>query len=124
MNILHSKIHALVLTAALAVAMVSFAANSAYAQVINLLFEDRAADVKIGEEFEALNGPFEIRWSATDGKITVRLLGPDGQPKIAGDPQSRLDDEPPMIGKMSFAGPGKFKIAVDASGPWHIRVVQ
>ncbi|MBT5569621.1 MAG: hypothetical protein HOJ90_00220 [Alphaproteobacteria bacterium] len=86
---------ALVLTAALAVAMVSFAANSAYAQVINLLFEDRAADVKIGEEFEALNDPFEIRWSATGGKITVRLLGPDGQPKIAGDPQSRLDDEPP-----------------------------
>jgi len=45
--------------------MLSLAANSVHAQVISLLFEARAADAKVGEEFEALNGPFEIRWSAT-----------------------------------------------------------
>ena len=104
--------------------MLSLAANSVHAQVINLLFEARAADAKVGEEFEALNGPFEIHWSATGGKFLVKVLGENGQPKIASDPQPRLDTEPPMTGKMSFSGPGKLKMVVEASGPWHVRVIQ
>ncbi len=29
-----------------------------------------------------------------------------------------------MTGKMPFEGPDTFKILVEASGPWHVRVVQ
>ena len=46
--------------------MLSLAANSVHAQVINLLFEDRAADAKVGEEFKALNGPWHVRVTQQD----------------------------------------------------------
>lgn len=125
MQLVYHKIHALILMAALAVAVASFASTNALAQVVTLLYEDRSADAQVGSEFEAGNGPFEIRWSASGGKFLVKLLDNNDLELISSAPQSREDAESgPMTGKMPFEGPGNFKIAVDASGPWHVRVVQ
>ncbi|MBT6536749.1 MAG: hypothetical protein HOK98_11260 [Rhodospirillaceae bacterium] len=44
---------------------------------------------------------------------------------IASAPQARDgDDSPPMVGKLPFSRPGKMKFQVEASGPWHIRVIE
>jgi len=60
--------------AAIVVAVASFASTNAFAQVVTLLYEDRSADSQLGTEFEAGNGPFEIRWSASGGKFLVKLV--------------------------------------------------
>lgn len=121
MSLFHRKLHALVLTAALAIALVSVATTSVFAQT-TLLFEDRAADVKTSTEFAA-KGPFEIRWSATGGKFLVKIVDKNDIELISSAPQSREDDQGPMTGKLPFTGPGVFKIVVEAAGPWHVRVV-
>lgn len=123
MHGLFRNIHAIVLTLAIVVALAAIAASNATAQVTELLFEDRAADAKEGEFFEA-EGRFEIRWTATGGQFLVKLLDQNNIELISSAPQSREgDDSPPMTGKMPFAGPGTFKAVVQASGPWHVRIV-
>ena len=125
MNLVYRKIHALILMAAIVVAVASFASTNAFAQVVTLLYEDRSADSQVGTEFEAGNGPFEIRWSASGGKFLVKLVDGNDLELISSAPQSREDDAAgPMTGKMPFEGPGTFKILVEASGPRHVRVVQ
>lgn len=125
MNIVSRKIHAFLLVAAISVAAVSFASNSVFAQAVTLLFEDRAADNKAGTIFEAQNGPFEIRWSATGGKFLVKVVDENDLVLLSSAPQQREDaSAPPMTGNLPFEGPGKFKMVVEASGPWHVRVIQ
>ncbi|MBO6783096.1 MAG: hypothetical protein JJ899_07475 [Alphaproteobacteria bacterium] len=121
MSLVQRKIHALVLAFAMAIALGSFAVSGAIAQT-TLLYEDRAADAKVGEVFEA-DGRFEIRWSATGGKFLVKVVDQNDIELISSAPQSREDDAGPMTGNMPFTGPGNFKIVVEASGPWHVRVV-
>lgn len=124
MNLVYRKIHALVLMATIAVAVVSFASTNAFA-LFTLLYEERSADSKVGAEFEAERGPFEIRWSATGGQFLLKVVDTDDNVVVASPPQSRKDAESgPMIGKLPFEGPGTFKIDVQASGPWHVRIVQ
>lgn len=119
------KIHAFVLCAAIAVAALAFASNSVFAQAVTLLYEDRATDAKTGEIFEAGPGPFEVRWSATGGKFLVKILDANDLELISSAPQSRDgDDAGPMTGNMPFEGPGQFRAVVDASGPWHVRIIQ
>jgi len=61
MNLVHRKIHALVLAVALGVAAISFATSStSVAQVVELLYEQRSADSKEGDLFTSKQG-FEVR---------------------------------------------------------------
>lgn len=125
MTLITRKIHALVLTAAIGVATVAFASNSVFAQAVTLLHEDRGNDSKTGAVFESMKGPFEIRWSATGGSFLVKVIDENDLTLISSAPQERKDaSAPPMTGNMPFEGPGKFKLVVDGSGPWHIRVIQ
>lgn len=125
MTLVSRKIHAFLLIAAISVAAVSFASNSVFAQVVTLLFEDRSTDSKTGTVFEAQNGPFEIRWSATGGKFLVKVVDENDLTLLSSAPQNRTDaSSPPMTGNLPFEGPGKFKMVVEASGPWHVRVIQ
>ena len=125
MNLLSRKIHAFLLIAAICVAAVSFASNSVFAQVVTILFEERDADSKTTAVFEAQNGPFEIRWSATGGGFLVKVLDDKDSSLVSSQPQERKDaGDPPMTGNLAFEGPGTFKLGVVAGGPWHIRVIQ
>lgn len=123
MSLIHRRIHALVLATALAIAAVSFAASDSFAQVTQLLYEQRDADAKVGDVFTAKEG-FEIRWTATGGKFLIKVLDTNDIELASSAPQSREDDQGPMTGKMPFTGRGEFKIQVEASGPWHVRVVE
>lgn len=122
MKLIYRNIHALVLTLAITVALVSFASSSALAQT-TLLYEQRSADSQQGDLFEA-NGAFQIRWTASGGQFLVKLLDQNNIELISSAPQSREEsDAPPMTGNMPFAGPGNFKVVIEASGPWHVRIV-
>ncbi len=125
MHSLSKNIHAIVLTLAFAVAIVGFSVSGAMAQGTKLIFEERAADSKVAQEFET-KGRIEISWRATGGQFQLTVLDPkDDTRLIASAPQSRDgDDSPPMVGKLPFSRPGKMKFQVEASGPWHIRVVE
>lgn len=125
MHSLSKTIHAIVLTLAFALAIVGLSASGAIAQGTKLVFEERAADSKIAQELET-NGRIEISWRATGGKFQLTVLDPkDDARLIASASQSRdWDDAPPMVGKLPFSRPGKMKFQVEASGPWHIRVVE
>jgi len=125
MNLVSKKIHAFVLCAAITVAGFAFASSSAFAQAVKLLYEDRAADAKTSEIFEAGPGPFQIRWSATGGKFLVKILDANNLELVSSAPQSRTEDAAAaMTGNMPFEGPGQFRAVVEAAGPWHLRIVQ
>lgn len=123
MSLAYRKLHALILAAALAVAAISFASTSSFAQVVELLYEQRSADSKEGDLFASKQG-FEVRWTATGGKFLVKILDANDIELASSAPQSREDDQGPMTGKMPFPGRGEFKIQVEASGPWHVRIVE
>ena len=88
MNTLYRKIHTLILLAAVTAAIASFASTGAFAQVDNLLHEDRSADAKVGSEFEAEPDPFEICWSATGGKFLVKVVDGNDLELISSTPAS------------------------------------
>lgn len=92
MNLVYRKIHALILMAVIVVAVASFASTNAFAQVVTLLYEDRSADSQVGTEFEAGNGPFEIRWSASGGQFLAKLADGNDLELISSEPQSREED--------------------------------
>jgi len=125
MHSLSKNIHTIILTLAFTIAIAGFTASGAVAQGTKLVFEERAADSKIAQEFET-NGRIEISWRATGGQFQLTVLDPSNDSRlIASAPQSRDgDDSPPMVGKLPFSRPGKLKFQVEASGPWHIRVVE
>lgn len=125
MQSLSRNIHAIVPTLAFAVAIAGFSASGAFAQATTLIFEERSADSKVAQVFET-NGRIEISWRATGGQFQVTVLDPDGDKKlVASPPQARDgDDSPPMTGKLPFSRPGPMKFKVEASGPWHIRVIE
>lgn len=126
MHSLYRNIHAIVLTTAFAVAIAAFSASGAFAQATKLVFEERASDSKTAVEFET-QGRVEISWRATGGQFKVTVVDPanNDNPLIASAPQKRDGaDSPPMVGKMPFARPGTLKLKIDASGPWHVRVVE
>lgn len=127
MQSLYKNLHAIVLAAAFVVAVVAFSVSGAFAQQASkLVFEERASDSKTATEFET-EGRIEISWRATGGQFKVSVVDPANNDNalISSAPQQRVNaDAPPMVGKMPFSRPGKLKIKVEASGPWHVRVVQ
>lgn len=125
MQSLSRNIHAIVLTLAFAVAIAGFSASGAVAQATKLVFEERAADSKVAQVFET-NGRIEISWRATGGAFQLTVLDPaNDSDLIASAPQSREgSDSPPMTGKLPFSRPGPLKFKIEASGPWHVRVIE
>ena len=125
MHSLSKNIRAIILTLAFAVAIAGFSASGAFAQATKLVFEERNADVKVLKEFET-NGRIEISWRVTGGQFQLTVLDPANDSKlISSPPQSREGDEsPPMVGELPFSRPDKRKFQVQASGPWHIRVIE
>ena len=127
MQSLYRNVHAIVLTIAFAVAIAAFSISGAFAQQASkLVFEERATDSKTAVEFDT-EGRIEISWRATGGQFKVTVVDPGNNDNalISSAPQQRLNaDAPPMVGKLPFSRPGKLKLKIDASGPWHVRVVQ
>lgn len=98
--------------------------TDAVAQATKLVFEQRSQDAVVTDSFE-VTGPFEIRWTATGGKFLVKVLDADSEKEvISSPPQARENEDAPMTGSLPFTGPDTFKLGVEASGPWHIRVVE
>ncbi len=124
MSLFHHKVHALLLALAVAVATLSFAASSAFAQdkVVWSLGsnDDHLSDVV------ATNGPIEIRWRATGGQFQLSVLdGATNVELVAGPPQERTDTQaPPMVGGVTTVRGGDVKFKIQATGPWFVRAIE
>ena len=121
---LYRNIHALVLSVAIVIAVVSMGASGALAQA-KLVWSLGASDDHISETI-TLSGPVEIRWRVTGGQFQLSVIDAATNVRLsAGPPQNRKDaSASPMVGGIKVGRPGDVKIEIQASGGWLVRAVQ
>lgn len=124
MTILHRKLHAPLLTAAIAVAAVAFSASGTIAQD-KVVWSLGSSDNHTSEVIST-TGPVEVRWRATGGQFQMSAVdGNTDVTLVAGPPQERVDaTEPAMVGGITTLSGGDIKFVIQASGPWFARAVQ
>lgn len=124
MTILHRKIHAFLLTAAIVVAAVALSASGTIAQE-KVVWSLGSTDNHTSEVIST-TGPVEVRWRATGGQFQMSAVdGTTGVTIVAGPPQERVDaTEPAMVGGITTLRGGDIKFVIQASGPWFARAVQ
>lgn len=121
---LSNKIHAIVLTLALAVAITGLSTSQAFAQEV-VVFSEGGADNKVTEPFDT-DGSIKIAWRAIGGQFQIFVLNPEDQSVVQSSaPQTRdSNDAAPMLGTMIMSRPGKLQFRIQATGPWFVRVLK
>ena len=124
MSLVQHKIHALLLALAVAIATISFAASSAFAQ--DKVVWSLGGSNEHTSETVTTTGPIEIRWRATGGQFQMSILDATTNVELmAGPPQKRTEDEQPaMVGGITTVRGGDIVFKITASGPWFVRAVE
>ncbi|MBO6782083.1 MAG: hypothetical protein JJ899_02245 [Alphaproteobacteria bacterium] len=87
-----------------------------------VIFQIEGKNARTTGAFRA-QGKFEVRWTARGSTFLVRLLDDEDTILDSSDLQTRGDVKP-KVGKLVNRGPGLFKLSIEATGPWRVRVLK